>query len=50
MAIRYPEKVQGGDFYLGEGLTMKTITVTDSETGEIKTFKVLDLADSNSEG
>ena len=47
MAIQYPEKVQGGDFYLGEGLAMKTITITDLETGETKTFKALDLADNN---
>ena len=44
MAIQYPEKVNGGAFYLGDNLTMATKTVTDLENDNItKTFKVLDI-------
>lgn len=43
MAIQYPEKVQGGNFYLGDNLEMTTKTVVDSVDETIsKTFKVLD--------
>lgn len=43
MAIQYPEKVQGGNFYLGDNLEMTTKTVVDSVDETIsKTFNVLD--------
>lgn len=43
MAIQYPEKVQGGNFYLGDNLEMTTKTVVDSIDETIsKTFNVLD--------
>lgn len=44
MAIQYPEKVQGGNFYLGDNLEMTTKIVVDSVDETIsKTFKVLDV-------
>lgn len=47
MSIEYPQKVNGGAFYLGEGLQMTTMTVTDSEDENIsKTFNVLDVTGS----
>ena len=43
MSITYPDKVQGGSFYLGDNLEMTTKTVVDSVDETIsKTFNVLD--------
>lgn len=42
MAITYPEKVNGGAFYLGNGLKMQSVTVQDSVDSSItKTFNEL---------
>ena len=42
MAITYPKKVQGGDFYLGNGLKMDNVTVEDNIDSSItKTFNEL---------